>query len=118
MPRVKRGNKKLLRRKKILSYTKGFFGARRNRYRSAKEAMEKSLQYAYAGRRLKKREYRGLWILRINAAARLHGLSYSRMIQGLKKAGISLDRKILAQLAVQEPAAFKAVAEAAKTALS
>ncbi|UCF81743.1 MAG: 50S ribosomal protein L20 [Acidobacteriota bacterium] len=118
MPRVKRGNRKLKRRRKILKRAKGYFGAKSKLYRTAKEAVEHSLLYAYAHRRRRKRDFRNLWILRINAAARLHGLSYSRFVWGLKRADIKMDRKVLAQLAAEEPAAFKAVVEAAKAAMS
>ena len=118
MPRVTRGPRKRKRRSKILKRTKGYFGAKSKLYRSAKEALEHSLLYAYAHRRLRKRDFRNLWILRINAATRLHGLSYSRFIHGLHRAGVQMDRKVLAQLASEEPAAFKAVAEIAKAALS
>jgi large subunit ribosomal protein L20 len=118
MPRVKRGNRKLKRRRKILKRAKGYFGAKSKLYRTAKEAVERSLLYAYAHRRRRKRDFRNLWIIRINAAARLHGLSYSRFVWGLKRAGVGMDRKVLAQLAAEEPVAFKAVVETAKAAMS
>ena len=117
MPRVIRGSRKRNRRRKIMKRAKGYFGAKSKLYRSAKEAVDKSLSYAYAHRRRKKREFRNLWTIRINAAARLSGLSYSRFINGLKRANVQMDRKVLAQLAVENPDAFKAVAEAAKAAL-
>ena len=117
MPRVKRGTKRRHRRKKILKLAKGFYTGKSKLYRAAKEAVEKSLGYAYRDRRARKRDFRGLWILRINAAARQNDLSYSRLMAGLKKAGVALDRKILADLAVTDPAAFSAVAQAARVAL-
>ncbi len=117
MPRVKRGTKRRHRRKKILKLAKGFYIGKSKLYRAAKEAVEKSLGYAYRDRRAKKRDFRGLWIQRINAAARQNDLSYSRLMAGLKKAGVALDRKVLADLAVTDPAAFAAVAQAARTAL-
>ena len=117
MPRVKRGTKRRHRRKKILKLAKGFYIGKSKLYRAAKEAVEKSLGNAYRDRRAKKRDFRGLWIQRINAAARQNDLSYSRLMAGLKKAGVALDRKVLADLAVTDPAAFAAVAQAARTAL-
>jgi large subunit ribosomal protein L20 len=113
MARVKRGNKRLQKRKKILKLSSGFWGTKSNAYRMAKQA----LGYAYRDRRQKKRQLRSLWIVRINAAARLHGLSYSRLIAGLKAAGSSLDRKVLADIAVTDPAGFAGLAEMAKSAL-
>lgn len=118
MPRVKRGTKRKDRRAKVLQITKGFWGGKSRNYRVAKEAAEKALQYAYRDRRAKKREFRSLWIVRINAAAATNGLSYSRLVRGLKKAGILLDRKILADLAVRAPATFSVVAAKAKEALA
>jgi len=118
MPRVKRGTKRRAKRKKILDRASGYFLTKSKLYRSAKEAVERGLKFAYAGRRQKKRQYRALWIVRIGAAAKLNGLSYSRFISGLKKAGVELDRKILADLAVNDAAAFKSLAEQAKGALS
>jgi large subunit ribosomal protein L20 len=117
MARVKRGNKRLQKRKKILKLSSGFWGTKSNAYRMAKQAVDKALGYAYRDRRQKKRQLRSLWIVRINAAARLHGLSYSRLIAGLKAAGSTLDRKVLADIAVTDPAGFGGLAEMAKTAL-
>jgi large subunit ribosomal protein L20 len=118
MARVKRGNTRKERRKKILKLAKGFWGTKSKAHRMAKEAVDKSLGYAYRDRRQKKRQLRSLWIVRINAAARLHGLSYSRLMAGLKAAGSTLDRKVLADLAVRDPQAFGRLAEAAKGALA
>jgi large subunit ribosomal protein L20 len=106
MPRVKRGTKTRHRHKKLLKLAKGNVGGRRRGYRQARETVEKGLVYAYRDRKVRKRDFRSLWIVRINAAARLHGLSYSRLIEGLKKAGVDLDRKVLADLAVRDPGAF------------
>ncbi len=106
MPRVTRGTKKRKRRTKILKLAKGFWGARSHNYRTAKEAVEKALLYSYRDRRVKKREFRRLWIIRIKAAAENNGLSYSRFINGLKKLNIELNRKILAELAVNAPQSF------------
>jgi large subunit ribosomal protein L20 len=117
MPRVKRGTKRADKRRKILKAAKGFFGARSKAHRVAKEAVERAGAYAYRDRRQRKRQFRRLWIARINAAARANGLSYSRLIDGLKKAGSGLDRKILADLAVRDPQAFAKIAEHAKSAL-
>jgi large subunit ribosomal protein L20 len=117
MARVKRGNKRLLKRKKILKLSSGFWGTKSNAHRMAKQAVDKALAYAYRDRRQKKRQLRSLWIVRINAAARLHGLSYSRLIAGLKAAGSSLDRKVLADIAVTDPSGFAGLAEMAKSAL-
>jgi large subunit ribosomal protein L20 len=117
MPRVKRGPKRAAKRKKILKLSKGYFGVKSNAYRMAKQQVDKSLGYAYRDRRQRKREMRRLWIVRINAAARLHGLSYSRLIAGLKAAGSDLDRKILADLAVRDERAFAEIAALAKSAL-
>jgi large subunit ribosomal protein L20 len=117
MPRVKRGPKRVAKRKKILKLSSGFFGTKSNAYRMAKQAVDKALGYAYRDRRTKKRNFRSLWILRINAAARLHGLSYNRFIAGLKNAGSVLDRKTLADLAVRDEKAFGELAAAAKKAL-
>lgn len=114
MPRVKRGNKKLLRRKKILSLAKGYRQAKGRLYRTAKETVERALNYAYRDRRQRKRSFRELWIVRINAAAHEQGMSYSKFMAGLKKAGVDLDRKILAELAVSNPATFAELAELAK----
>jgi len=117
MPRVKRGFKARRRRKKLLKLAKGFRGARSRCYRQAKDSVEKALRYAYRDRRAKKRSYRRLWITRINAACRLNNISYSKFMGGLDKAGVGLDRKILANLAVTEPGAFSSLVEKAKAAL-
>ncbi len=117
MPRVKRGTKRRAKRKKILQRASGYYLTKSKLYRSAKESVERALKFAYAGRRQKKRQYRSLWIVRIGAAAKQNGLSYSQFINGLKKAGIELDRKILADLAVNDPQGFNALAAQAKTAL-
>ena len=118
MPRVKRGTKRRDRRKKILDRASGYFLTKGKLYRAAKEAVERGLKFAYTGRRLKKRDFRSLWIVRIGAAARLHDLSYNRLIHGLKLAGVDLDRKILADIAVQDAATFGALAAQAKAALA
>ena len=115
MARVKRGVVAGRRHKKILKKAKGYYNARRKVFRAAKQAVIKAGQYAYRGRREKKREFRALWITRINAAARLCGLSYSTMIDGMNKAGLAIDRKVLADLAVHDLPAFTAIAEKAKT---
>jgi large subunit ribosomal protein L20 len=117
MPRAKRGNKRLERRKKILKLAKGYRGTKSKLYRSAKESVERGLNFAYTGRKLKKRDFRSLWIVRIGAAARLNGLNYSQFMHGLKLAGIELDRKILADFAAKQPEAFSTLAAQAKTAL-
>ena len=117
MPRAKRGNKRLERRKKILMLSKGYRGTKSKLYRSAKESVERGLNFAYTGRKLKKRDFRSLWIVRIGAAARLNGINYSQLMHGLKVAGIELDRKVLADLAVNQPEAFKEVTVQAKNAL-
>src|SRR5436190_5354948 len=117
MPRAKRGNKRLERRKKILKLAKGYRGTKSKLYRSAKESVERGLNFAYTGRKLKKRDFRSLWIVRIGAAARLNGINYSQLMHGLKVAGIELDRKVLADLAVNDPEAFTAVVAQAKNAL-
>jgi large subunit ribosomal protein L20 len=118
MPRVKRGVTAHARHKKVLKQAKGYYGARRKIYRVAKQAVIKAGQYAYRDRRQKKRQFRALWIARINAGARANGLSYSRMISGLKKAGVEIDRKMLADLAIFDKPAFSALAEQAKASLS
>ncbi len=118
MARVKRGVVARRRHKKIISKAKGYYNARRKVFRVAKQAVTKAAQYAYIGRKNKKRQYRALWIVRINAAARQFGLSYSRLIAGLKKANIAMDRKVLADLAVHDLAAFGKVAERAKASLA
>ncbi|EJG9871734.1 TPA: 50S ribosomal protein L20 [Campylobacter jejuni] len=117
MARVKTGVIRRRRHKKVLKLARGFYSGRRKHFRKAKEQLERSLVYAYRDRRRKKRDFRRLWIVRINAACRLNDLSYSRFINGLKKAGIELDRKILADLAMNDAAAFAKIAEAAKKAL-
>jgi len=117
MSRVKRGPKRKDRRKKILSLASGYYGMKSKSHRIAKQAVDKALSYAYRDRRQKKRQLRALWIVRINAAAREHGLSYSRLIAGLKAAGSDLDRKVLADIAVRDPQAFAGLAAAAKSAL-
>ncbi len=118
MARVKRGVTAHARHKKVLDKAKGYYGARRKVFRTANQAVIKAGQYAYRDRRQKKRQFRALWIARINAAAREHGLSYSRLINGLKKAEIEVDRKVLADLAVRDKATFGTLAEKAKAQLS
>ena len=118
MARVKRGVTARRRHKKILKQAKGYYHARRKVFRVAKQAVTKALQYAYIGRKQRKRQFRRLWITRINAAARINGLSYSRFINGLLKAGITLDRKVLADIAVHDATGFAALAEKAKGALA
>jgi large subunit ribosomal protein L20 len=118
MPRVKRGPKRRARRAKYLKLAKGYWGAKSHNYRTAKEAVEKSLLYAYRDRRNKKRDFRRLWIIRIKAGALQNGLSYSRFINGLKKSNIELDRKVLAELAVNAPLAFTAVVEKVRAAVA
>jgi large subunit ribosomal protein L20 len=117
MARVKRGVTSHAKHKKILKAAKGFYGRRKNTIRAAKGAVDRSMQYATRDRRAKKRVMRGLWIQRLNAAAREHGLTYSRFISGLAKAGIEIDRKILAELAISEPETFRTVVEQAKAAI-
>jgi large subunit ribosomal protein L20 len=116
MPRVKRGTKRRQRRKKILERASGYFLTKSKLYRAAKESVERGLKFAYSGRRLKKRQFRSIWIVRIGAAAKQHGISYNRFISGLKKAGVQLDRKVLADIAVNDPAGFGALAETSKRA--
>lgn len=118
MPRVKRGVTAKARHNKVLKKAKGYYGARRKLYKTARQAVTKAGQYAYRDRRQRKRQFRALWIARINAAARLHELSYSRFINGLKQAGVDVDRKILADLAVHDAAAFGVLAGQAKAALA
>ncbi len=118
MARVKRGVQARRRHKKVLGRAKGYYNARRKVFRVAKQAVIKAEQYAYIGRKQKKRDYRSLWITRINAAARMNGVSYSRFMNGLLKAGITLDRKVLADIAVNDAAGFTALAEKAKGALA
>lgn len=115
MPRVKGGPKTRQRRKKVLKMAKGYVSGRRRLYRTAVDAVHRALMYAYRDRRVRKRDFRRLWISRINAAARVHGLSYSRLMNALKKAHVELDRKVLADLAVTDPAAFTKIVEMAKT---
>ena len=117
MARIKRSIHARKKRRTVLSRAKGYYGAKSRSYRAAKQQVQHSLQYAYRDRRTKKREIRRLWITRINAAARTNGLSYSVFMNGLKKAGVELDRKVLADMAVNDPAAFTAVVEVAKKAL-
>ncbi|MEW5806299.1 MAG: 50S ribosomal protein L20 [Acidobacteriota bacterium] len=117
MPRVKRGSKRRHKRKKILKLAKGYYLAKSKLYTIAKEQVEKSLGYAYRDRRAKKRDFRRLWIVRINAAARLNDIPYSKFMRGLKKAGIVIDRKILAELAVTDRDAFSRLAEEARKAI-
>jgi large subunit ribosomal protein L20 len=116
MPRVKRGTVRRAKRKKLLSRAKGFYANKGKLYRAAKEAVDTALKYAYVGRRRKKRDFRRLWVVRINAAAREQGLTYGQLISGLKSAGVTVDRKMLAELAVKQPAAFARLAEQAKQA--
>ena len=118
MARVKRGVQARRRHKKILKQAKCYYHARRKVFRVAKQAVTKALQYAYIGRKQRKRQFRTLWIARINAAARINGISYSRFMNGLMKAGITLDRKVLADIAVHDAAGFAALAEKAKGALA
>jgi large subunit ribosomal protein L20 len=117
MPRVKRGTKRLAKRKKLLERASGYFLTKSKLYRSAKEAVDRGLKFAYSGRKQRKRQFRSLWIVRIGAAANLNGMSYNQFIHGLKVSGIELDRKILADLAVNDAAAFKSLAEQAKGAI-
>mgnify|MGYP003480156886 CR=1 FL=1 len=116
MARVKTARTTRARHKKVLKQAKGYYGAKSIRFRMANQAVMKSLNYAYIGRRLKKRDFRQLWIARINAAARMNDISYSKFMNGLKKAGITLNRKVLADMAVSDPEAFKALVETAKKA--
>jgi large subunit ribosomal protein L20 len=118
MSRVKRGVTSHARHRKVLKQAKGYYGRRKNTIRVARQAVEKAGQYAYRDRKVRKRTFRSLWIQRINAAARLHGLTYGRFIDGLNKAGIVLDRKVLADIAVREPATFKSLAETASAAVT
>jgi large subunit ribosomal protein L20 len=118
MPRVKRGVHARKKRRKVLEQAKGYWGLKSTNYRYAKEQVAHSLVYAYRDRKVRKRKFRSLWIIRINAAARENGMSYNQLINGLHKADIQLDRKVLADLAVKDPAAFATVAERAKAALS
>jgi large subunit ribosomal protein L20 len=118
VPRVKRGTKRHDRRKKLLGLAKGYYLNKSKLYRAAKESVEKALGYAYRDRRVRKREFRRLWIIRIGAAARENGLNYNQLIHGLKVAGVDLDRKVLADIALQDPAAFTKLAETARKAAS
>ena len=118
MSRVRRGNKRLLRRKKILKQAKGYWGTKSKLHKAAKQQVLKSLTYAYRDRRQKKRQFRRLWIIRIAAAARQHGCSYSRLIHGLNKAGLSLNRKVLADLAVRDSKAFEEIVRTAQEAVA
>ncbi len=117
MPRVKRSVHARKKRAKVLEQAKGYYGRKKSSYRFAKEQVEHSLKYAYRDRRNRKRTFRSLWIVRINAAARAHGLSYNQFVSGCRKAGIELDRKVLAEIAVADPDAFGTIAETAKAAL-
>jgi len=116
MPRAKGGPKTRARRKRVLNLAEGYWGAKSKLFRSATEQVDRSLKYAYRDRKARKRDFRRLWIARINAAARLNGLSYSKFIAGLAKSGVALDRKILADLAISDPAGFTKLAESVKTA--
>ena len=118
MARVKRAVNAVKKRRKVFKLAKGYFGAKSKQYRAASEQVRRSMRYAFIGRRLKKREFRRLWIARNNAAARMNGLSYSRMINGLKVAGVVIDRKMLSDIAIQDPAGFTQLAETAKAALA
>ena len=117
MARVKRAVNALKKRRKVFRLSKGYFGAKSKQYRAASEQVRRSLRYAYIGRKLRKRDFRKLWITRINAAARMNDISYSRLINGLKVAGVDINRKVLSELAISDPAAFAALAEKAKGAL-
>ena len=116
MPRVKRGTVRRAKRKKLLARAKGYYANKSKLYRAAKESVDTALKYAFVGRRRKKRDFRTLWIVRINAAAREHGLTYNQLMAGLKAAGATLDRKMLAEIAVNEPASFASIAAQAKAA--
>ena len=118
MPRVKRGTKRHNRRKKILKLAKGYYLSKSKLFKFAKESVEKALGYAYRDRKARKRDFRRLWIVRIGAAARQNGLNYHRFVFGLKQAGVELDRKVLADLAISDPAAFTRLAETAKAAVT
>ena len=117
MARVKRGVTSHAKHKKVLDAAKGYYGRRKNTIRVAKQAVEKAMQYAYRDRKNRKRNFRSLWIQRLNAGAREHGITYSRLIDGLAKAGIDIDRKVLSDIAIREPEAFSAIVEKAKAAL-
>src|SRR5512142_1461885 len=115
MPRAKGGPKTRARRKRVLNLAEGFWGAKSKLFRSATEAVDRSLKYAYRDRKVRKRDFRKLWIARINAAARLNGISYSKFIAGLAKSGVGLDRKVLADMAISDPAGFAKLAETVKS---
>lgn len=117
MARVKRGNVHTKRRRRVLKQAKGYYGAKSRIYSEAREAVDRAMQFAFHGRKRKKRDFRRLWITRINAASRQHGLSYSRFMHGLSEAGVGLDRKVLAEIAVEDPRAFETLASTAKQAL-
>ena len=116
MPRAKGGPKTRARRKRVLNLAEGYWGAKSKLFRSATEAVDRALKYAYRDRKVRKRDFRSLWIARINAAARLNGLTYSKFIAGLSKSGVGLDRKVLADIAVTDPTAFTKLVETAKAA--
>lgn len=116
--RIKRGVNAVKKRRKIMRVAKGYYGAKHNQYRLAKEQVMRSGMYAYVGRKNKKRDFRSMWIVRINAAARMNGLSYSRLMHGLKVAGIDLNRKVLSEIAISDPAAFTSLCEQAKKAIA
>ena len=116
MARVKRAVNALKKRRKVFKQAKGYFGAKSKQYRAASEQVRRSLRYAYIGRKLKKRDFRRLWIARINAAARINGISYSKLINGLKVAGVAIDRKVLSDIAISDPAGFAKLCETAKAA--
>lgn len=118
MPRVRRGHHKVQRRKKLLKLAKGYFGSKHRLYRTAKEQVERSLNFAFVGRKVRKIDFRRLWIVRINAGCRQNGISYSRFMDGLKKAEIALDRKSLAEIALNDPGAFTTLVERAKKAIA
>ena len=118
MARIKRAVNAVKKRRKVFKLSKGYYGAKSKQYRAASQQVMRSMAYAYVGRKLKKREYRKLWIARINAGARICGTTYSRMIDGLKKAGVDVNRKVLADLAVHEPEAFNVIADKARSALA
>lgn len=118
MPRVTSGPTTRRRHKKIIKQAKGYYGVRKSSFRRAREAVDRALKYSYRDRRQRKRQFRRLWVIRINAAARLHGLTYGELIHGLKRADIALNRKVLADLAVHDPEAFGQIVEQAKTALA
>ncbi len=118
MARVKRAVNAQKKKRKVMKLAKGYFGAKSKQYRAASEQVRRSLRYAYIGRKLRKRDFRSLWITRINAAARLNGMSYSKLMNGLKVAGVDINRKMLSELAINDPSAFTALADKAKEALN